>query len=1351
MMNDSNVLDSLNPTEVEQINEVESLPQPEIIPDSQPLDETYIEKDFVEPVEVTPEFTPFNADILTVPKFNSFVPADDRLPETDNDGSVFMAYMQRENTIGSLINRGSSRDVAEVDLNKFNPAEYLRPDQLPDLEYYVLDTNIEQIKDTEERLNRERKNQAILEEHPWQALWTGIYTSPLEFTNYMPGGAIFKQAKTLSQVGKAFVSPALATATAVSAQEVMLHNTQLTREFQESVWNVTASSILGGALGVGANRLGKAYQIDPKAEKIAYNQIMDTLIDPDQPMRERASLSAAATKRRDESLADIPELVRRTLLETTPGGRLAASRYKTANKFLNNVIQHNWITKGNLEGETGGASVETMKNELIRSTFSANIGYQDAYYKMLGIEKGVAKKARAAIAELNSDQLTPGEFADRVSQSLFMNAKDENPFVNEGAAALKPAFDRFQKELVELGRLSDVEGTKTSAGFLPIMKNKQLILEQGGRDARGEGTYPQAVFNFWKKTQEEGKIYSESPFYKEKQQEISLIQDDIKGYPEKLEKGITEGETKQVKSNIKESKKIEKALVDERDKINNNIEKIIDKSRKIAHKRTLDLQKEINKVESEIRSLKNYLFHSNLENEKEARRVKKWQKMSLNSTGKEQVKFANEAAKINANFQKEKMAQSAAKLKIADLKNQLPPLNDKLKLTEKEHSSFVFNLDKSPERLIKLINKYYDVEDIKLRNDILSSIERLEPLDKEIKDIRGKIFDLEKQHKSLDKSKVKNKTKDEVGKLEDRISEIKREIAKNAPKYTIDDEGNLFPFDLSDDVLWSHVEQHVDKVLGHQEDLLLNPFVQSFNRTNSLKERTLLVDQEALHPWHIKDPVKLLNSYARGLSPLIALEKKARELGFESFEDMRKSISNELHTEFVQRTQGMTGKQIAREDKKLKAIERDIIASIDIVKGIYENGFNVNSTGWSKFFENFRAYNALRMLGGITISSITDVGRIGMQNGVFNTIYHGLVPMLSDPSFRKISSRDIKAINYSIESELGLRVGMFVDQETLSTNPGFMTKSFSALSQAYGDLTLFNQWTSLTERAAGNLAINDTLSTIHKIVNGGKVTKRARTRLAQLGIDEMYFDYIASQTSKESNISSNGTRVADWTNWDVRDSFQADALRAYQHAIAKDIEVTLNYPGAADIPLVGHTVPGKLLLQFKSFMFSATNKTLVSGIQRRKDVETYTGVVSMLGLGALGYVLSSYSKGKEPDLELKNLAKESLDRSGVLGVLMEVIDIGDVLTGGTGVSRYQTRGALGAALGPTYGSAADLVLLANKFGQSARGNADITTKDIKSLTRLLPFQNIFYMNWLSDQLVTETGNTFNLIENREGY
>ena len=56
-----------------------------------------------------------------------------------------------------------------------------------------------------------------------------------------------------------------------------------------------------------------------------------------------------------------------------------------------------------------------------------------------------------------------------------------------------------------------------------------------------------------------------------------------------------------------------------------------------------------------------------------------------------------------------------------------------------------------------------------------------------------------------------------------------------------------------------------------------------------------------------------------------------------------------------------------------------------------------------------------------------------------------------------------------------------------------------------------------------------------------------------------------------------------------------------------------------------------------------------------------------------------------------------------------------------------------------------------KAGAVAKGNEEFTTKDVKSLTRLLPFQNIFYMNWLSDQLVTETGNTFNLIENREGY
>jgi len=285
-----------------------------------------------------------------------------------------------------------------------------------------------------------------------------------------------------------------------------------------------------------------------------------------------------------------------------------------------------------------------------------------------------------------------------------------------------------------------------------------------------------------------------------------------------------------------------------------------------------------------------------------------------------------------------------------------------------------------------------------------------------------------------------------------------------------------------------------------------------------------------------------------------------------------------------------------------------------------------------------------------------------------------------------------------------------------------------------------------------NTSINHTLDTIHKIVEGRKVLAKDRTRLAQLGIREDQFKYIYDQTKGANNISSNGTRVADWTTWEPKTKEEAQTLRDFQNATAKDIDQTIIQPGVGDRPLVSHNAFGKTLFQFKSFGFASTNKILYSAIQRRRDAEVYTGITAMLTMGTMSYAVTQLTRGEEVKTDLKTLALEAIDRSGVLGILMEGFNIFDTLGafGATeGVTRYKSRGLQGAILGPTGGRLVDIGNAIKTLTLAGYDDRDLTTKDAQKIARLAPLANIAYIRGLSEMFITQVADTFNLEENRD--
>ena len=75
---------------------------------------------------------------------------------------------------------------------------------------------------------------------------------------------------------------------------------------------------------------------------------------------------------------------------------------------------------------------------------------------------------------------------------------------------------------------------------------------------------------------------------------------------------------------------------------------------------------------------------------------------------------------------------------------------------------------------------------------------------------------------------------------------------------------------------------------------------------------------------------------------------------------------------------------------------------------------------------------------------------------------------------------------------------------------------------------------------------------------------------------------------------------------------------------------------------------------------------------------------------------------------------------------------GRFLLGDQVASRYASRSLVSNALGPSFGTADTVVRTA--YGAS---QGELTPADIHAARRLLPYQNLFYISWLLDQVEKE--------------
>ncbi|WP_410743261.1 hypothetical protein [Citrobacter freundii] len=479
----------------------------------------------------------------------------------------------------------------------------------------------------------------------------------------------------------------------------------------------------------------------------------------------------------------------------------------------------------------------------------------------------------------------------------------------------------------------------------------------------------------------------------------------------------------------------------------------------------------------------------------------------------------------------------------------------------------------------------------------------------------------------------------------------------------------------------------------------------------STRARTLSVPDRLMKDYLESDANYVLQRHIREASAEVEL---TRAFGNKSLEKQLKDIQDEYDALMRERP--------AEQAKLAKAREndiRDITALRDRLAGTYgmpddPSSFFVRAGAF------LRSANFVTKLGGMTVSAIPDLARGVMVNGFSNTMrgYSSLITR--SPAFKASRAEQLK-MAVGLETILHTRARTMGDLVDSSARTTAVEAGMERVTDAFGKLTMMGHFNDMNKSVNGMITSDGILS--------GAFAGR---RLAKLGINDNMAARIRSEFEKHGEIID-GWHIGNFEKWDDQ-----HVAGVFQSAVLKDVNNTVITPGIGDTPLWASTPLGKTIFQFKSFATASYNRATLGGLQEGTG-QFYYGTAFQIALGALTYALKQAANGKEVDWTPQKLVIEGIDRSGILGPLMEYNNMAEKATGGmiglgallgTGTqSRYASRGFIGSALGPTFG-------LLDTITDVTAGvlNGDAGDRVLHNVRTLLPGNNLFWIAPLINQV-----------------
>ena len=483
-----------------------------------------------------------------------------------------------------------------------------------------------------------------------------------------------------------------------------------------------------------------------------------------------------------------------------------------------------------------------------------------------------------------------------------------------------------------------------------------------------------------------------------------------------------------------------------------------------------------------------------------------------------------------------------------------------------------------------------------------------------------------------------------------------------------------------------------------------------------LRQRKFTIDDELIEDFLENDIEVLGMQYYQKTAPDIELKKKFGSVNLEAelkeiqddFLAMEKKINKRTDLTDAQKEK----ERIKLGKKQNQAIE-DIAGMRDRIRGVY--GFQ-QDTIFSRIGRATRDLNYLRLMGGVTISSLPDAARVLMAEGFTKTFSKGLVPLVSNLNTFKVASAEAK--RYGVGTDAtgpGGRASVIADVGDYTQGGTMVERGLRTAANKFGRINILDYWTAGVKQLHAVVMQTSIFDGLSK----GKYDKR----LARLGIDEQSAMDMWKQVDKHGK-KVDGVWITNAKNWD-----NPALEEMWGVAVRKESDRVIPVPGQ-EKPLFMSREMGKSIMQFRAFTMSSTQRIVVAGLQG-SDHNTLGGFLAMTSMGMFTYYLKQKSAGREVTTDPAALIIEGIDRSGAMGTLMELNNTMEKISSNSfglrpasGVSapasRFASRTIVESMLGPTWGSGLSTFIAASN---AITSKEPMTEADGRALRRLLPFQN----------------------------
>lgn len=1199
----------------------------------------------------------------------AITPDPDKIPDqpSPSTGSVVGAAFRTENIVGSLI-------VSETNgLNAYEDDGVYDPSVDPDVIGGKYDQYYENFKDVRNapyadalkvKIDRELEDKRTLASAGAYGTIWSIGAGVVDLPTLIPGGTIIKGGKVGWSVAKSALAVGASGALDAAATEVALHATQETRTGTESAINIGAATILSGLIGAGAAKMMNT--ASRKAIEAKFEQDLVNLDVPDVGPHDMANAAKAAAG------ADVVQGLTKEQLGIS--GKAAQTLSNVGFNPMIRLSRSMSTAARNVAANLPEMSVYLKMTEADISQPQA----VETYVKQwtLGAVGDAVRQQDELYKALKEtgERMSTTEFRERVGRAMRNGDADAkgNQVVSKAAKVWRETvFDPLKDEAIKAGLLPKDVSTDTAMSYFSRVYNRNKIEanEQAFKD----------VVRSWAK-------------------------------------GAVDEEAKRL------SKKT--------DRYTGNLSREIEELEMRKLRRTTEMS-ERRTGEADLEGLTEDDIASAVQELKAGNRPKKpetlvqflHRKGGLYDEGGE-VANIGLTARVRPGFLRKTRATRAnpkGGLSLDDATYlaweegffpgmiERPDIDDLLRALGDDVAGRRSVVREADFDQLSAYERFADLEDALGRVGITDIDNVRLPTSDAMKDLVGKV------------NRMMNEADDQrIAKLKKNLEDIESDFARLKSEKFDGFEGEDYIEEVVSDIY--------DKITGRQ--IMDSPVDIVANKRGPLKERTFNIPDSLIENFLESDVEMVGRRYARLMGADVELTRKFGKADMkeqiaalqEEYASIRQSVEADTKLTEAQRT-----KRLKELNSAEKADRRDIEALRDRLRGTYKLEDKVSVPG--RVVNAVNTFNYLRAMGGVTLSSLPDIGRSIMVHGLNRWMKDGIGPLATNLKGFKLSVKEAKLAGAAAEMVNNTRMATFAELTDPYAFGHPVERWLHNAATGFSKLNGMIYWNDFQKSFASVITQNRILENAETALNKGFQALPAKERkyMSFLGLGDGEAQKVAKLAAKHAD-NEDGVRVANTQRWAEDGDAGVYAQRIYRAAVNKDVDSIIVTKGIGDTPLFADTNTGKMILQFKSFMFASHQRMLMRGVQE-DAAGVFSGMMVATGVGMMVFAMKQLEANREVPTNPGRWMAEGIDRSGMLGVLMEMNNIGEKITGmglytamqapfGEGAapaSRYAIRSSVGSLMGPTFGLASDTV---GVLGAASKG--DFTEGDINSAARLMP-------------------------------